>query len=210
MAGAVELAVAYVSIVAEASRLGPSVRRGLAGVEVEGRKAGTATGQEFTRGADTATNLAGVTRKVTESKGAAAKASGQYEQAIRREKDTSTTLGIAEARLAELRASGTAKASQVLRAEQQVELWRQVVNRTLAVHQGHPLALLGMAAWIAGEGALVSVCLERAGRLLPPAGLLRILRGLVDQVTPPDSWDELQPQLLAAASGEVRQALAVS
>ncbi|MCA0253274.1 MAG: DUF4192 domain-containing protein [Actinobacteria bacterium] len=96
------------------------------------------------------------------------------------------------------------------RAEQQVELWRQVVNRTLAVHQGHPLALLGMAAWIAGEGALVSVCLERAGRLLPPAGLLRILRGLVDQVTPPDSWDELQPQLLAAASGEVRQALAVS
>ena len=157
MAGAVELAVAYVSIVAEASRLGPSVRRGLAGVEVEGRKAGTATGQEFTRGADTATNLAGVTRKVTESKGAAAKASGQYEQAIRREKDTSATLGVAEARLSELRASGTAKASQILRAEQAVERARaanvtaqQGVTRAYGQQFSAHSRLMGSTTQLAG------------------------------------------------------------
>lgn len=93
------------------------------------------------------------------------------------------------------------------RAEPQLELWRRVVNRTLAVHQGHPLALLGMAAWLAGEGALVSVCLERAARLLPPTGLLRILQGLVEDVTPPSQWDELRPELLAGASRDVRRAV---
>ena len=93
------------------------------------------------------------------------------------------------------------------RAEAQVDLWRRVVNRTLAVHQGHPLALLGMAAWIAGDGALVSVCLERATQLLPPNALLRILTQLVDTVTPPTQWDDLRPQLLAAAHPEVRRAV---
>lgn len=93
------------------------------------------------------------------------------------------------------------------RAEEQVDLWRRVVNRTLAVHQGHPLTLLGMAAWIAGDGALVSVCLERATQLLPPNGLLRILHQLVDAVTPPTQWDELHPELLAGASREVRKAV---
>ena len=94
-----------------------------------------------------------------------------------------------------------------VQAELHVELWRRVVNRTLAVHQEHPLALLGMAAWIAGEGALVSVCLERATRLLPPTGLLRILHGLVEAVAPPGEWDDLRPELLAGASHEVRRAV---
>lgn len=93
------------------------------------------------------------------------------------------------------------------REEEQIDLWRRVVNRTLAVHQGHPLTLLGMAAWIAGEGALVSVCLERAARLLPPTSLLRTLHHLVQTVTPPTQWDELRPELLAGASREVRLAV---
>lgn len=93
------------------------------------------------------------------------------------------------------------------REEHQIDLWRGVVNRTLAVHQGHPLALLGMAAWISGEGALVSVCLERASRLSPPTGLLGILDALVSNVVPPSYWDELRPELLAAASREVKLAV---
>ncbi len=93
------------------------------------------------------------------------------------------------------------------RADQQIDLWRRVVNRTLAVHQGHPLTLLGMAAWIAGDGALVSICLERATRLLPPNGLLRTLDQLVDAVTPPTQWEELRPELLSGASPEVRRAV---
>lgn len=93
------------------------------------------------------------------------------------------------------------------KADEQIDLWRRVVNRTLAVHQGHPLALLGMAAWIAGDGALVSVCLERATRLLPPNSLLSILHHLVDAVTPPTQWDDLRPELLAAADPDVRSAV---
>ena len=101
-------AVAYVSIVAETKSLGPSVQRALAGVPAEGRKAGTSMGREFTTGAEAATNLGGVTRRVTESRGAAAKASMAYTAAVARERDTSQSLGVAEARLAEMRASGTA------------------------------------------------------------------------------------------------------
>lgn len=95
------------------------------------------------------------------------------------------------------------------KAEQQVDLWRRVVNRTPAGHQGHPLALLAMAAWIAGEGALVSVCLERATRLLPSNPLLPILCHLVDAVVPPSHWDDLRPELLAAAAPEVQQVVVV-
>ena len=92
-------------------------------------------------------------------------------------------------------------------AERQLELWRRVVNRTLPVHQGHPLALLGMAAWLAGEGALVSICLERAHELAPPTGLLGILEQVLEGVIPPTYWDELRPELIAAANNDVRRAV---
>ena len=93
-------------------------------------------------------------------------------------------------------------------ADQHVDLWRQVVNRTLPVHQGYPLALLGMAAWITGEGALAAMCLERAERLVPYSRLVGILSLVIEAVVPPTLWDDLRPELLATASTPVRRAAA--
>lgn len=118
----------------------------------------------------------------------------------------------AAARLAALAADPAARAVALLtmsaeHADQQIALWRGVVTRTLAVHQGYPLVLLGMAAWIAGEGALVSICLERVDQLLPPTDLVGTLHELVLGVVPPSRWDELRPELLAEASDDVRRAV---
>lgn len=116
------------------------------------------------------------------------------------------------ARLATLAADPNARDVALLtmsrrHGERSVELWRRVVNRTLPVHQGHPLALLGMAAWLAGEGALVSICLERAYELAPPTGLLGILDQMLNGVIPPTHWDQLRPELIAAANDDVRRAV---
>ncbi len=90
-----------------------------------------------------------------------------------------------------------------------VALWQRVVTRTLPVHQGYPLALLGMAAWLTGEGALAAICLERAEVLVAPTRLVAILSHVIDEVVPPRLWDELRPELLAAAESPVRRAVAL-
>jgi len=92
-------------------------------------------------------------------------------------------------------------------ASQHLDLWRRVVNRTPPAHQGYALALLGMAAWITGEGALASMCLERAELLVPESYLVGILGHVTDAVVPPSVWDELRPGLLASASAPVRRAV---
>lgn len=92
-------------------------------------------------------------------------------------------------------------------ADHHVDLWRRVVNRTLAVHQGYALALLGMAAWITGEGAMAAMCLERAEALVPESYLVGILGHVTDAVVPPSVWDELRPELLASARAPVRRAV---
>jgi len=88
-----------------------------------------------------------------------------------------------------------------------LDLWRRVVNRTPPVHQGYALALLGMAAWITGEGALASMCLERAELLVRESYLVGILAHVTDAVVPPSVWDEMRPGLLASARGPVRRAV---
>ncbi|MDQ7992766.1 MAG: DUF4192 domain-containing protein [Propionicimonas sp.] len=92
-------------------------------------------------------------------------------------------------------------------AAHHLELWRRVVNRTPPLHQGYALALLGMAAWITGEGALASICLERAEVLVPESYLVGILSHVTDAVVPPSVWDELRPGLLATARAPIRRAV---
>lgn len=73
-----------------------------------------------------------------------------------------------------------------------VALWRQVVDRTVAPFESAPLCLLGLAAWISGNGALQVVCMERAERINPNYSLLRILDEINNRALPPSVWDELR------------------
>ena len=89
-------------------------------------------------------------------------------------------------------------------AEQHVALWGRVVSRCLARYQAFPLGLMGMAAWVAGNGALQVICLERAEQQLPDSGLVRILASINENVVPPSSWDSIRASLLTALGAKVR------
>ncbi len=54
-----------------------------------------------------------------------------------------------------------------------------------------PLGLLGAAAWIGGNGALLNCCVERLERDDPGYTLGRLLSDLSDRALPPSLWDEL-------------------
>ena len=52
-------------------------------------------------------------------------------------------------------------------AEEHAQVWAQVVNQVPPSVSAAPLALLGMAAWIGGNGALQNCCCEELDRLHP-------------------------------------------
>lgn len=73
-----------------------------------------------------------------------------------------------------------------------VELWHRVVARTVAPFESAPLCLLGLAAWISGNGALQVVCMERAEAINPDYSLLQILDQINARALPPSAWEELR------------------
>lgn len=81
-------------------------------------------------------------------------------------------------------------------AEQQVDLWVSVLNRTLAPYRPGPLGLLGMSAWLTGNGALMTICLEQLDDVDPFGPLATLLDWLNLRVLPPDSWPTHRHALL--------------
>lgn len=51
-----------------------------------------------------------------------------------------------------------------------------------------PLCLLGLAAWVCGNGALLVRCIERADECEPDYTLTRLLAQIADQAVPPSAW----------------------
>lgn len=89
------------------------------------------------------------------------------------------------------------------RAERHVALWQQVVARTPSELAAAPLCLLGMAAWVAGNGALQNCCIERVERIDPTYTMASLLADINQRALPPHYWDELlrefrrHPEMLA-------------
>ena len=77
------------------------------------------------------------------------------------------------------------------RAEDHVALWQQVVARTPSWLASAPLCLLGMAAWVAGNGALQNCCIERVDRIDPTYTMADLLADINRRALPPHYWDEL-------------------
>ncbi|WP_425308528.1 DUF4192 domain-containing protein [Ammonicoccus fulvus] len=74
-------------------------------------------------------------------------------------------------------------------AELHVELWHQVVANTVAPFESAPLCLLGLAAWVSGNGALMVVCMERAEEVNPDYSLLGVLERINACALPPHAWE---------------------
>ena len=89
--------------------------------------------------------------------------------------------------------------AQITRAEarRHVELWVEVVAAAPPALASAPLALLGLAAWISGDGALQNCCVERLERTDPDYSLGTLLGEISARALPPTLWDELHAELRA-------------
>lgn len=85
-------------------------------------------------------------------------------------------------------------------AEHRLALWSRVVNRIPEEVSYGPLGLLGLAAWLTGNGALASVCLERLDVICPRSGLRAMLADIVGGMIPPTAWPTIVADLRAHAA----------
>jgi hypothetical protein len=78
------------------------------------------------------------------------------------------------------------------------ELWQQVVQRTVPPFEAAPLCLLGMAAWISGQGTLQVCCADRVHRIDPDYSMGDLLAEINTRAMPPQFWDEMRPGIISA------------
>lgn len=82
-----------------------------------------------------------------------------------------------------------------------VQVWTAVLAHTPDELATRPLVLCGLAAWLTGDGALESCCLERASGLDPDVTIFRALDVLQRKVLHPLEWLDLNPDPELLADG---------
>lgn len=82
-------------------------------------------------------------------------------------------------------------------AERHARIWQAVVARAADDLAAAPLCLLGMASWIAGDGAMLNVCCERLAQIAPDYSMAGLLEQISAQALPPSVWRELSAQIQA-------------
>ncbi len=76
------------------------------------------------------------------------------------------------------------------------DVWSAAARCTEGTATVGPLALVGMAAWAHGDGALVCLCLEEAEQRFPEHGLVGLLNDVVDLGLHPDEWHRMRRESL--------------
>lgn len=78
------------------------------------------------------------------------------------------------------------------------DLWTSVVRGTHDYAGAAAALLLGVAAWVSGDGALINICLERAEPYASESQWYRFLEVAVRIALPPTEWDAVRLDLLRA------------
>jgi hypothetical protein len=91
-------------------------------------------------------------------------------------------------------------------ADHLVAVWTQVVRHCLVPYLPNPLGLLGVAAWLTGDGAMASVCLERIERIDPASPMASLLAEIIAEVLPPSAWPRERAALVAEVEARFRAA----
>lgn len=86
-------------------------------------------------------------------------------------------------------------------ADRHVELWRDLVRRAPVELRAAPAALLGFAAWLAGNGALAWCAVDAAQEAQPDYGLASLLTEALAGAVPPSAWSPLPPDALTLFAG---------
>lgn len=81
-------------------------------------------------------------------------------------------------------------------AEAHVELWREVVRHAPEELSAAPAALLGFAAWLAGDGALAWCAVDRCRRADPDYRLAELVADALTLAVPPSSWRPVEGERL--------------
>ena len=81
------------------------------------------------------------------------------------------------------------------KAERYLPFWKQAMARTPRGVRTAALAVTGIIAWIAGEGALMNICLEEAESTDPEYPLVQMLSDICLGGLPPSYWDKINPAL---------------
>lgn len=86
-------------------------------------------------------------------------------------------------------------------AARHVELWRDVVRRCPLELRAASAALLGFAAWLAGNGALAWCAVDRAQEAEPGYGLAGLLTQALAGAVPPSAWRPFPRDALTLFAG---------
>lgn len=81
------------------------------------------------------------------------------------------------------------------------DLWAAVARASVPGCAGAALTALGLAAWLCGQGALQSVCLERLDEETRTSVWALFLDGVIARALPPDAWDGIRAELLTSGEG---------
>ena len=76
-------------------------------------------------------------------------------------------------------------------ADDHLRLWGAVVAQVPPTLAAAPLCLLGMAAWLGGDGALLNCCCERLAVVAPDYSMGTLLAEISERALPPSIWQEL-------------------
>jgi hypothetical protein len=76
-------------------------------------------------------------------------------------------------------------------ARHHVELWTDLLRRAPDDLAGSAAAVLAMAAWVAGHGALAWCAVDRAETTDPGNSLARLVGDLLAAAVPPSAWEEV-------------------
>ena len=84
-------------------------------------------------------------------------------------------------------------------ARRAVDLWSDAVRRLPDTHVAGPAAILAFAAWLVGDGALAWCAIDRCVAVEPSHSLARLVTQLLEEATPPDTWEVLRPDVQGTA-----------
>ncbi len=84
-------------------------------------------------------------------------------------------------------------------AQDHVRVWRDLVRRSPDPLVAPAAALCGLAAWLAGDGALAWCAVDRCLAADPAHGLGRLVSDLLEAAAPPTIWRPMSPAGLRLA-----------
>jgi hypothetical protein len=90
-------------------------------------------------------------------------------------------------------------------ADDHLRLWGSVVAHVPPILAAAPLCLLGMAAWLSGDGALLNCCCERLAQVAPEYSMGRLLAEVSERAFPPSLWLQMGGQMQAGLPAELRR-----